>query len=128
MRGTSTLARARIVAAASFGTSPASASVSVAANSTSSHFWKRFASRPIRLSKGQPDKRLGYGRFLAHHTVVCADEVPRGRPEAASGREGQRPANLPRSDRRAARSDVAGMLRAGAAGDGVDPVGALRYA
>src|SRR5580693_10493267 len=50
IRATSTLARVRIAAAASLGTWPASASVSVAASSTSSHFANLFASlqtRPI---------------------------------------------------------------------------------
>ena len=50
MRPASTLALARSFAAASFGTTPASASVSVAASSTSSHLAYLFASlqtRPI---------------------------------------------------------------------------------
>src|ERR1700730_18624741 len=47
MRATSILALARIFAAASLGTSPASASVSVAASSTSSHFAYLLASLQI---------------------------------------------------------------------------------
>jgi hypothetical protein len=53
MRAASALARERKARAASFGTRPASASVSVAASSTSSHFAYLLASLQMRPISGR---------------------------------------------------------------------------
>ena len=53
MRSTRKSARSRMASAASFGTMPASASVSVAATSTASQVRKRFSSLQMRAISGR---------------------------------------------------------------------------
>src|SRR6202047_4949154 len=83
MRATSILALARILAAASFGTSPASASVSVAASSTSSHFAYLLASRHTAPICSRVYRGINLGSLIS----VRAADLRSGFPQAGSTRK-----------------------------------------